>query len=531
MPSRRASPMDAWLGRVIRPMKSLGQLLDGTDVAAVRGSLETEVSDICYDSRKAGKGCLFVCVRGTKVDGHAFMMDAAAKGAAAILAESDGPSDLGAAFVRVPDSRRALAVVSANFYGHPADKLRMIGVTGTNGKTTTTLLLESILKHAGCSPGVLGTLGYRWAGADNPAPMTTPESLDLQRMLFEMAASGVTHAVMEVSSHALSMGRVEGCRFAAVVFTNLSQDHLDFHETMEEYFAAKKLLFSNYLAPGAGISVINADDPFGSRLIENGSAGQWSYSAGGARAKIRAVKAAFSPEGIFCTIETPRGPLLIESPLIGRLNLYNLLAAVATALALEIPEHAIQEGIRALDSVDGRLQRVPVPASCGFEVVVDYAHTPDAMEKALSCLREMTPAGRLIAVFGCGGDRDRGKRPLMGKIGARLADVLVITSDNPRSEPPERIIEAIAAGVAQVGIPRFDAAQGVLAQACYTVEIGRRKAIELALGLAKPGDVVFIGGKGHETYQIIGGKTYPFDDRLVVLDYFKKYPAGKGRPI
>ena len=513
-------------------MKTLRQLINGLEILSFGGGLDVPISSICYDSRKAVAGSLFVCVPGTRVDGHAFIADAVSRGAVAIVAETMPPSGISTPFVHVRESREALAAISACFYDHPASQLHLIGITGTNGKTTTSLLIESILRCAGHNPGVLGTLAYRWAGNEIAAPMTTPESLDLQRIFYEMVRDGVSHVVMEVSSHALALGRVAGCAFRTGVFTNLSQDHLDFHETMEDYFAAKKLLFSRYFDPRISAAVVNEDDTFGRRLIENGarSGRLLGYSAAGgsygtAGEHVLATQVRLSAEGIRARIRTPGGEIGIESHLVGRLNLYNILAAVSAALSIDIASDAIAEGIRAVAHVDGRLQRVLIPEECGFQVIVDYAHTPDAMEKALDCLREMSPK-RLIAVFGCGGDRDRGKRPIMGKVAAAKADLVVITSDNPRTEVPEAILDEIEAGVKSTGIIRFDPSDPAPSGKCYTREIDRRKAIALALSYARPGDILFIGGKGHETYQIIGTTRYPFDDRLVVKEYYEKQQLG-----
>ncbi len=518
-------------------MKTLSDLINSLHVLSVSGGLQTPIAGICYDSRQVEKGSLFICVKGTRSDGHDFVNDALSRGAAGIVAEAEAPAGFPVAFVRVADTRAALAAIAAGFYDHPASRLELIGITGTNGKTTTSLLIESILRCAGYSPGVLGTLAYRWSGRQIPAPMTTPESLDLQRIFFEMLNDGVSHVVMEVSSHALALGRVAGCSFKAGVFTNLSQDHLDFHQTMEEYFSAKKLLFSCYFDPRLSSAVVNADDVYGRKIIENGACGArvFGFSAEGVESERRispsgkgqeretfgvyAENVRFSPEGITAKIVTQRGAIDIESPLVGRLNLYNILAAVSTAIALDIPGDAIVRGIRAVSLVDGRLQRVDVPAGCGFQVIVDYAHTPDAMEKALTCLREMT-SNRLIAVFGCGGDRDRGKRPIMGRVAAQWADLVIITSDNPRTETPDSILNEIEAGIKETPLARFDPSGKAPESKCYTRESDRRRAIELALSLARPGDIVFIGGKGHETYQIIGSTRHPFDDRLVVKEYF-----------
>ncbi|SPF32571.1 UDP-N-acetylmuramoyl-L-alanyl-D-glutamate--2, 6-diaminopimelate ligase [Syntrophobacter sp. SbD1] len=514
-------------------MKTLEQLIEGVEIIDARSGLELPVSGVCYDSRHAEKANLFVCIPGTRTDGHEFISDALSRGAVAIVAQTEKPAGLTTGFVRVRDSRAALAAIAANFYDHPASRLELIGITGTNGKTTTSLLIESILRSRGWSPGVLGTLAYRWAGKHIPAPMTTPESLDLQRLFHQMIQDGVSHVVMEVSSHALALGRIAGCKFRTGVFTNLSQDHLDFHSTMEEYFSAKALLFSKYLDPRLSVAVVNEDDNYGARLLcytENGAraAATIGYSARISLAPrtntVSPGEVRFSAQGITAKIHTPRGKISVDSPLLGRLNLYNILAAISAAVSLDIPVNAIEEGIRALSHVDGRLERVAIPDRCGVEVVVDYAHTPDAMEKALACLREMTK-NRLIAVFGCGGDRDRGKRPIMGRVAAEFADLVIITSDNPRSERPDDILDEIETGVVQAGVPALGASGRATAGTGYIREADRRKAIELALELGRPGDMIFIGGKGHETYQIVGTLRHSFDDRMVVREYFE----GTGR--
>jgi UDP-N-acetylmuramoyl-L-alanyl-D-glutamate--2,6-diaminopimelate ligase len=519
-------------------MKTVKQLIEGLEIAGATGDLDVPVSSVCYDSRQAGKGSLFVCIRGTHADGHDFIDDAVSRGAVAIVAQAGIPAGPSTGFVRVRDPRAALAAISANYYDHPAAGLDLVGITGTNGKTTTSLLIESILRCNGSNPGVLGTLAYRWGGNDIPSPMTTPESLDLQRIFSSMLGAGVTHVVMEVSSHALALGRIAGCTFRTGVFTNLSQDHLDFHTTMEQYFAAKRLLFSSHLDPRFSSAVINEDDDYGRRIIENGASaakiiryscrapscaeriesGAGCFENGPNSVFVKEVR--FSPGGIAAKVQTPLGVIRVDSPLMGRLNLYNIVAAVSAAVSLDIAPGAVEEGVRVLSHVDGRLERAPVPARSGFQVIVDYAHTPDGMEKALACLREMTE-NRLIAVFGCGGDRDRGKRPIMGRVGAELADVVIITSDNPRTERPDDILDEIEEGVKRTGTSALRPDEGPSASRGYIREGDRRKAIELALSLARPGDVVFIGGKGHETYQIVGTRRYSFDDRLVVKEYFE----------
>ena len=508
-------------------MKTLEQLTQGVEIIDATSGLELPVSGVCYDSRLVEKGNLFVCIPGAHTDGHEFIGDAVSRGAVAIVAQTEKPAGLTAGFVRVRDSRAALAAISANFYDHPASRLELIGITGTNGKTTTSLLIESILRSRGWSPGVLGTLAYRWAGNRIPAPMTTPESLDLQRLFYQMLQDGVSHVVMEISSHALALGRIAGCKFRTAVFTNLSQDHLDFHSTMEEYFSAKKLLFSKYLDPRLSVAVVNEDDNYGARIMGNGARATATigYSAQVSLAPrtytVSPREVRFSPLGITAKVHAPGGEISVDSPLMGRLNLYNILAAISAAVSLDIPVNAIEEGIRALSHVDGRLERVAIPDRFGIEVVVDYAHTPDAMQKALACLREMT-ANRLIAVFGCGGDRDRGKRPIMGRVAAELADLVIITSDNPRSERPDDILDEIETGMVQAGVPALGLAGRASAGTGYIREVDRRKAIELALELGRPGDMIFIGGKGHETYQIVGKLRHSFDDRIVVKDYFDR---------
>ncbi len=501
-------------------IKSLATIIDGLAVKESRGDLQTPVSGIAYDSRRVEAGNVFVALPGTHVDGSQFIPEAIRRGAPVIIAEVAPNSFSQVTFVRVPDSRKALAKLALNFYENPSAKFRLIGVTGTNGKTTTTFLIESILKQDGGRVGVVGTLGYRWADKRKTAPMTTPEALDLQRFFSEMNEDGVTHVVMEVSSHALALRRVEGCLFDVGVFTNLSQDHLDFHATMDEYFAAKTLLFAGEVSTRAEnfTSVINTDDPHGKRLSKELHRDLWSYSTHDREARVWVKDAQLEHSGIQTTLATPCGDLKISSPLLGRLNLYNLLAAATTALALGVSGEAISAGLHDVSLVDGRLQRVPVPPEWGFEVVVDYAHTPDAMEKALSCLKEMTK-GRLLVVFGCGGDRDRAKRPLMGQVAARFGDLVIVTSDNPRSEIPAAIIREIEPGIQAMGLPCHKDDARAPEERAYTIEVDRKQAIRLALSWAAPGDVVFIGGKGHETYQIIGNQVFPFDDRVVVQDY------------
>lgn len=507
--------------------KSLQSLLQNVDVLRSRGDLNVVITGLAQDSRKVREGDLFIALPGARQDGHQFIADAIQRGARAVLTQHPVPNGLPTHQVLVSDSRKALATLAANFYEHPAEHLRLIGITGTNGKTTTSLLLESVLRQGGCSVGVIGTLAYRWGNTAQKAPLTTPDPLELNRLFHLMRQDGVTHVVMEVSSHALGLGRVEGLQFQSAIFTNLSQDHLDFHHDMEQYFAAKGLLFTEHLRHPSGFSaaVINRDDPFGQRLLHMVGRAAWSYSLNHQDATVWVRSTEFTTAEIRAELATPRGALQVRSALLGRLNLYNLLAAATSALALGIPLEAIALGLEQVSYVDGRLQRVPIPEHFGFEVIVDFAHTPDAMEKSLSCLKEMT-RGRLIVVFGCGGDRDRGKRPIMGEVGARLGDLVILTSDNPRSEAPEAIIRDIEPGVLAAGLKPISQEMPTPDRRGYLIQPDRKKAIELALSLAAAGDMIFIGGKGHETYQILADRTISFDDRVVVRDFVEKMGPG-----
>ncbi|NLI81187.1 MAG: UDP-N-acetylmuramoyl-L-alanyl-D-glutamate--2,6-diaminopimelate ligase [Deltaproteobacteria bacterium] len=488
---------------------------------AFRGDPRLVIQGVAHDSRRVQEGDLFVAIAGTKADGNLYVQEALRRGAVAVVTENSVESYGLTTTIRVADSRIALSAISANFYEHPSRELILAGVTGTNGKTTTALLLESIFRSAGYRSGVVGTLAYRWGDRERKAPMTTPESLDLQRLLREMIDDGVTHVAMEVSSHALALGRVSDCAFDAAIFTNLSQDHLDFHGSMEAYFECKGRMYRECLQGRgkSGLSVINLDDAYGRRLASGIPSHLWSYSVADENATVWVKELELRGDGIRATLAGAAGGMRIRSTLLGRLNLYNVLGAVTAAIGLGVPRRSISEGIWAVSHVDGRLQRVPVPAEFGFEVIVDYAHTPDAMEKSLGCLREMT-RGRLIVVFGCGGDRDRGKRPLMGAVAARFGDLVILTSDNPRSERPEDILAEIEPGVVHEGVAYCPPDEGETVDRGYTVEVDRRRGIEIALSWARPGDTVFIGGKCHETYQIVGGDTLPFDDRRVVRDYF-----------
>ena len=495
-----------------RAIVRLAKLLRGVESrdAAVHGDLD--IRGIAYDSRRVKPGDLFVAIRGEKTDGNKFAADAIARGAAAILSEQAPPGDIpaGVPWVRVPDARKALAISAANYYGRPAEVLKLIGVTGTNGKTTTAYLVDSILRAAGCQVGLLGTIGYRLARELRPAPNTTPESLDLQNYLAEIVRTGGTHAVLEASSHALAMDRLWGCPFAVAIFTNLTRDHLDYHKTMEEYFAVKRRLFAGTGAPPPTIGVINRDDEFGRQL--SGMASRTLTYGLESGADITTRKPALSLSGVEFTAETPVGKIEIRSKLVGRPNVYNILAATGAGVGLGLSREVIASGVAQLAAVPGRFERIE--AGQPFLVIVDYAHTDDALRNLLATARELkTENGRIITLFGCGGDRDRTKRPLMGEAAGRASDIVVLTSDNPRSEDPLLIINDAIVGLQRTKAKLF-------------VEADREKAVEVALDEARAGDIVLLAGKGHETTQVLRDRTIDFDDREVARRILKRHGYG-----
>jgi UDP-N-acetylmuramoyl-L-alanyl-D-glutamate--2,6-diaminopimelate ligase len=463
------------------------------------------VTAIVYDSRQASPGSVFVALRGLQADGTAFARDAAGRGAIAVVSESAAPAGISASWLRVADARLALAVLAAVFFGEPSQDLILVGITGTNGKTTTSYLLAAIFEAAGMRCGLVGTVGYRIGSSEVDAARTTPEASELQRMLREMVAQGSGACVMEVSSHALALRRADHLHFAAAVFTNLTRDHLDFHRDMEDYFSAKRRLFE--LLPATGIGIINLDDPRGAQLARGG----WravTYAIDAA-ADVRPGPLSFSLDGLRFEIRTPRSTLQVRSSLVGRPNAYNILAAVATAMALDLPFSAIERGIAELATVPGRFQLASDPSD-DVRVIVDYAHTDDALKNLLETARPLA-SGRLITVFGCGGDRDRTKRPLMGAVAARLSDLVIVTSDNPRSEDPAQIIEQIKRGIVVPADRVPPKGQAPKATPCLSI-VDRKEAIERAVREAKRGDLVLIAGKGHEKYQVIGDRVLPFDD-------------------
>jgi UDP-N-acetylmuramoyl-L-alanyl-D-glutamate--2,6-diaminopimelate ligase len=481
------------------------------DVLDTLGALTTDASDfesvargqrvtaVVYDSRRATPGSVFVALRGLKADGTEFVSQAIDRGALAIVSETARPSGIATPWLVVSDARLALALLADRVYDSPSRKMPVVGVTGTNGKTTTAYLLASMFDAAGMKAGLLGTVTYRLGAEEREASRTTPEAPDVQRLLHEMLQQGCRAAVMEVSSHALALKRVDGMRFAAGIFTNLTRDHLDFHEDMEQYFLAKRRLFE--LLPDEAPGVINIDDPRGPSLVETC---QRPITFGISKpADVTPGPLEITLAGLTFDIRTPRGTIKISSTLVGRPNVYNILAAAATATALDVPLDAIGDGVRKLPGVPGRFEVVSSPED-DVTVVVDYAHTDDALRNLLETARPLSPK-RLVTVFGCGGDRDRTKRPLMGMVAERLSDVVVITSDNPRSEDPQRIIDEI-----KRGIPASSQSTGRSPDIRSVVD--RREAIELAVDVSESGDVVLIAGKGHEKYQQIGDRVLPFDD-------------------
>ncbi len=509
------------------PTRSIQALLPGLPPILSRtGPEDISITGITHHSREVKPGTLFVAIRGFAVDGHTFIPDAIRRGASCIVLEDPAwiKRDVPVLFLQVTDTRQALAFLSANYYGNPSSRMTLVGVTGTNGKTTLTYLLEAILEKTGIPTGVIGTINYRYGGKTFEAKTTTPDPLILQRTLNEMASEGVKTVLMEVSSHALALHRVDGCHFDMAIWTNLSQDHLDFHPSMEDYFEAKKSLCTRHLFKSTkrGKTVIvNLDDPYGQRLLhETGTLTTITYGTASS-ADIHPLTTHLSADGIKMEVRTPGDSLSISSPLIGRHNQMNLLAAIAAARALKVPPQAIVDGIKRT-TVPGRLE--PVENSLGVTILVDYAHTPDALENVLKSLRPLAK-GKLITIFGCGGDRDKGKRPKMGAIAERLSDKIILTNDNPRTEDPLTIIGEIAEGI--TGMAAFSEDEFLKASKGYTVQPDRRKAIRLAILSARPGDIVLIAGKGHEPYQILGTQKIPFSDSLVAREILSEWEERK----
>jgi len=473
----------------------LATLIKDMETLETTASHETDIRGLAYDSRKVSQGDLFVALRGAHTDGHAFIPSAFKRGAAAVVCEerANGP------IIRVRDTRDALARLADNFFGRPSETLTVVGITGTNGKTTTSYIIKSILERAGEKTGLIGTINYLIGERALPAPHTTPEALEFQGLLSEMRASGLTHVVAEVSSHALAQKRADYTRFKYAVFTNLTREHLDFHGTMEDYYLAKKRLFHELLE---GTAVINTDDPYGRRLLEGLRAPAISgltapaLTYGLADAGLTASDIRESASGISFTLNYKGQRYGIESPLLGIPNVYNILASLATAVAMGMPLDVAVEAVGQRGPVAGRFERVSLGQD--FLLILDYAHTEDALRRLIQTVKGFTK-GRVITVFGCGGDRDRGKRPQMGAVAGELSDLVFVTSDNPRSEEPLEIIREITEGMNGKN---------------YHVVPERRQAVRAAIMEAKAGDAVLVAGKGHEDYQEIKGERRPFSDRV-----------------
>jgi UDP-N-acetylmuramoyl-L-alanyl-D-glutamate--2,6-diaminopimelate ligase len=484
--------------------------------------LDADVSGLAYDSRKVEPGYLFFAFAGAKTDGAQFANAAVQKGALAVASDRPRPGGFSGTWLQVVHGRQALAAASRNFYEKPDQRLALTAVTGTNGKTTSTSLIDAMLRAAGKTTALIGTIEYHLAGRVLPAVNTTPESLDLFRMFHDLEQMGGTHATLEASSHALDLGRIYAMQLHTAGFTNFTRDHLDYHHTMEAYFAAKQLLFKPRHGPPPRFAVLNADDEWGRKLelssetrvfwysMREDARGPATESAGGTW--VRAVSVESSFEGLRFVVETEAKRFTVESRLVGQINVYNILLACAVALTYGLSEQDIQKGLADLERVPGRFERVEEGQP--FIVVVDYAHTDDALRNVIAAARGMNPK-RVITLFGCGGDRDRSKRPLMGMAAAELSDYVVLTSDNPRSEDPLAIIND-----ASVGLKRYDTP--------HTAEPDRERAIKKAIEAASPGDVVILAGKGHETYQVLRDGPIPFDDREVARRVLRSFGYGRG---
>jgi UDP-N-acetylmuramoyl-L-alanyl-D-glutamate--2,6-diaminopimelate ligase len=479
---------------------ALGSLLVGVDVRSSLPTGELRILQVVNDSRKVQPGALFVAIHGVATDGNLFTKNAAARGAAVVLSETAAPVDWPReiAWIEVNEARKALAIAAANFYGRPAKALTLVGVTGTNGKTTTTSLIDSLLHASGAKTGLFGTIAYHTPRGEHPAPNTTPESLDLQSFLAEVRDAGGTYATMEASSHALAMDRLWGCHFAVAVFTNLTRDHIDYHKTFENYFAAKKRLFEGTGEGAPDTAIVNTDDEWGKRLVGVSKRTLTYGLQNGVDLKAKKFQLSFG--GLNFTAQTPNGVIQVESPLVGRINVYNILAAIGAGIGLGLSNEVIEAGIRNLKAVAGRFQRVDLGQP--FLVVVDYAHTDDALQNLIRTARELNTKGRIITLFGCGGSRDRTKRPIMGETSGHLSDLSILTSDNPRQEDPLKIISDIVVGIQKTG-------------GKYLIEPDRAKAIHLAIEEAREGDMVLLAGKGHEDYQVFADHSIHLDDREV----------------
>lgn len=495
--------MDSKFKDCRQPMK-LTDILSGIPEVKIAGNPDENIGGISYSSKTVQPGDLFAALRGEKADGYDFIGEAITRGAMAVLTDREKPKNFSKNWVQVDNARKALALCAANFYSHPSQSLKVIGITGTKGKTTVTYILESILTKANLKTGVIGTIAYRGPGIQLTAERTTPEAPDLQRMMRAMVDSGATHCVMEVSSHSLELNRVTGIDFDVTVFTNLSGEHLDYHHTMDTYFEAKKKLFLS--SSGKKRALINCDDPWGKRLLSELEMGGITYGTA-PTAMFRAEAFAFSQKGVEMTVKYSGGKISVSSHLLGKPNMYNILASVACALTLNVPVHNIKEGIASLDGVPGRFEKIIT--SQEYSIFVDYAHTDDALKNLLETTKELN-CGRIILVFGAGGDRDRQKRPRMGEVAGLYADWTILTSDNPRTEDPVSILLDIEEGIKKTGPDK------------YELEPDRKSAIHKALSIAEKGDCVLVAGKGHEDYQVLKDTIIPFKDGDVIRSFLKE---------
>ena len=503
---------DSSPARVSPRSVKLRDLLQGTEAKIPPAAQDMEIRQVACDSRKVQLRALFFALHGAQADGNAFIRDAVSRGAAAIASEEAPPAFIpsSVAWIQVREARKALAVTAANFFGHPAQTLQLVAVTGTNGKTTTTSLVDAIVKASGAKTGLFGTIAYHTPLGEYPAPNTTPESVDLQGFLAEIRDAGGRFAVLEASSHSLAMDRLWGCHFAAAIFSNLTREHMDYHKTFEDYFAAKKKLFEGTGAGAPEVAIINTDDEYGKRLT--GLAKKTVTYGLESDAEITTKKFQLTFNGLAFTAQTPQGKVQVASPLVGRINVYNILAAIGAAQALGFSTESIETGIRNLESVSGRFQRIDLGQP--YFVVVDYAHTDDALENLIRTARELNPKGRIITLFGCGGGKDRTKRPMMGEVTGRLSDLTILSSDNPRSEDPLKIITDIIVGLQKTS-------------GKYLIEPDREKAIGVAMDEARAGDIVLLAGKGHENYQILADRTLDFDDRNVARQALRERGYGE----
>jgi UDP-N-acetylmuramoyl-L-alanyl-D-glutamate--2,6-diaminopimelate ligase len=477
--------------------KNLSEVLKGAETLSPFPP-SAEIHQIVGDSRKVKSGAIFFALRGAKENGQAFIADAIQRGAVALVSDEPVTTVVppGIITIQVREARKALAIASANFYDHPANALQLVAVTGTNGKTTTTSVIDAIIKASKSKTGLFGTIAYETPAGKYPAPNTTPESVDLQGFLAEIRDVGGKFAVLEASSHSLTMDRLWGLHFAAAVFTNLTREHMDYHKTFEDYFAAKKTLFTGTGADVPDTAIINIDDDYGKKLLGLAKKNITYGLESGADITTKKFQLTFN--GLAFTAQTPNGKIQITSSLVGRINVFNILAAIGAAQALGFTNEVIETGIRNLESVSGRFQRIDQGQP--YLVIVDYAHTDDALESLIRTARELNTKGRIITLFGCGGSKDRTKRPVMGEVTGRLSDLTILSSDNPRQEDPLKIISDIIVGLQKTS-------------GKYVIEPDREKAIGLAMDEARAGDIVLLAGKGHENYQILADRTLEFDDR------------------